>query len=73
MIDAETLDTLERIAVALERLANHFAPQQQKREPRPATLSTASYTREEREWKDWKAGRSQEQAGSPSGTSRPKS
>lgn len=45
-MDAEPL---ERIARALERLADHFCPEGEKRERRPATLSTATYSREERE------------------------
>ena len=50
MIDGELIAVLERIAVALERLAG---PAEEVREaPRPATLTTAIYSREERERKE---------------------
>jgi hypothetical protein len=39
---------LVRIASALERLADHFAPVG-KKERKPATLGTAAYSEEERE------------------------
>jgi len=48
-MDAEALAILERICVALERLADVCAPEEIKRERRPAVLSTAKYTREERD------------------------
>lgn len=49
MLDAETTSLLERLVVALERIANHFAPLEGKRQIKPATLTTAAYTREERD------------------------
>jgi hypothetical protein len=49
VIDAETLEILERIAVAIERVADHLAPKAAKAVRQPATLSTATYSREERE------------------------
>ena len=56
MLDADTANNLERIGVALEgiaaslrRLADKFAPVEIPREKRPAILSTATYSREERE------------------------
>lgn len=49
MLDAETTSLLERLVVALERIANHIAPLEGKRQIKPATLSTAAYTREERD------------------------
>jgi len=48
-MDAGDSAILERIAVAVERLAEHIAPLQVTREKRPATLTSATYTREERE------------------------
>jgi hypothetical protein len=44
---------LERIAVSLERVANHYAPEKERREIRPAVLSTATYTREEQDRRDF--------------------
>jgi len=55
-VDAETNAILERIARSLERIADHFAPEKGKKEIRPATLSSATYTREERELAEFKAG-----------------
>jgi hypothetical protein len=49
MIDADTEVLLERIATALERIANHLEPTEEKREKRPAVLSTATYSEAERE------------------------
>lgn len=51
MINVELTSILERIAVALERIADHFAPDEPKRERRPAILSTATYHREEKDKK----------------------
>ena len=36
----------ERIAAALDRLAEHFAPEKEKRTGRSAVLTTATYKRE---------------------------
>ena len=55
-MDAETKAILERVARSLERLADRYAPEKAKTEVRPASLSTATYTREEREMRDFKAG-----------------
>ena len=41
---------VERIADSAVRMADHFAPQ--AKEKRPATLTTAIYSREERERKE---------------------
>lgn len=49
MIDGETSELLRRGVVALERLADHFAPIEEPRQKRQAILSTAIYDREERE------------------------
>lgn len=46
---------LERIAVALERIADKYAPKAEAKTPRPATLTDAVYKREEREIRDFKA------------------
>ena len=45
-------ELLSRIAVALERLAEHFAPLEAPREKLPPILSSATYTREERNRKE---------------------
>lgn len=37
----------ERIAAAVQRLADHFAPEKEKRTGKPALLTTATYKREE--------------------------
>ena len=55
-MDAETKAIFERIAKSLERLADHYAPEKGKTEVRPASLSTATYSREQREMRDFKAG-----------------
>lgn len=54
-MDAEDRALLERILAAAERLADHFAPIETKRERKPATLSTAAYTREERDRQEVRA------------------
>lgn len=54
MIDGELLKALESIADSLKRLADLYAPVEVKREKRPAVLSTATYSREEREVADFK-------------------
>lgn len=46
---------LERGVLALERLADHFAPAGDTREKRPAVLGTATYTREEKGRKELRA------------------
>ena len=56
MDDPKENEILERIAKSLERLANRFAPEKAKTEIRPASLSTATYSREEREMRDFKKG-----------------
>ena len=48
MIDGDLIKLLERGVVALEKLAGIEPP----RERRPATLTTATYSREERERKE---------------------
>jgi hypothetical protein len=55
VLDAETADLLRRGVVALERIADHLAPIETQRERKPATLSTAKYTREEREREEVRA------------------
>ena len=45
------VNILERIAVSLERLADHFAPKVEDRQSKPAVLGTAIYSAEEREKK----------------------
>lgn len=55
MLDAETSALLHRAVVALERLADHFAPIEAQRERKPATLSKATYTREERDRQEVRA------------------
>jgi hypothetical protein len=47
---------LERIAQALERIAARYCAEEARKTPRPAVLSRATYTREERELADFKAG-----------------
>lgn len=47
-MDAEERELLQRCAVALEKLVEHFIPAQRK-ERRPATLGTAAYGEEERQ------------------------
>ena len=47
-MSSDELDALRRIATALERLADHFAPIQRK-ERKPAILGVAAYSEEERE------------------------
>lgn len=54
-MDATERKFAERIAVALERIADHLAPVVQDRERKPATLSTAKYTREERDKEEVRA------------------
>ena len=39
-------DAEERISAALDRLAEHFAPEKEKRTGRSAVLTTATYKRE---------------------------
>jgi hypothetical protein len=56
MDDSEIKSILGRIAAALERIAARYAPEKGKTEIRSATLSRATYTREEREFADFKAG-----------------
>jgi hypothetical protein len=48
MFSDEEFNELQRIADALTRLADHFAPRV-KKERGPATLGTAAYSEEERE------------------------
>jgi hypothetical protein len=48
-MDAETSSLLQRLVVACERIADHFAPVVENRERKPATLSNAIYARDERE------------------------
>lgn len=55
MIDGDTLAVLQRIAVALERLADHFAAAGGPRKPKPAILSTATYSHQERERQELRA------------------
>jgi hypothetical protein len=43
---------LNRIAVSLERISGQHAPKPELRERRPAILTTATYTREERDKKE---------------------
>lgn len=60
-----------RIADSLERLADHFCPVEEKREKRPAVLSKASYTREDKEWKEFRQGETPKSAGRTSESPRP--
>ncbi len=46
-------EALERIAAALERIAGYLDPIPKKRERRDAVLTTASYKREDKEWKQF--------------------
>lgn len=55
MLDAETTSLLERLVVALERIANHLAPVETQRERKPAVLSQAAYTRDERDKQEVRA------------------
>lgn len=64
-MDAGKPTPLERIATALERLADHFAPVEEKHEKRPAVLSTAIYDREERERKALRETLRQQESQSP--------
>ena len=68
-MDAETKAIFERIARSLERLADRYAPEKGKTEVRPASLTTATYSREEREMRDFKKGLSS--SGPPRDASRP--
>jgi hypothetical protein len=66
--DGDTAAILERIAVALERIANHVDPAGRTGERRPAVLSKATYNREERETQQWKeqaTQKSQDRADTP--------
>ena len=54
MLDAETLKLIERGVLALERLADHFAPPESQRERNPAVLGTAKYTREEKDREEFR-------------------
>lgn len=65
MIDADLLTILERIAVALECIARQLTPDTKPKTPRPATLTKAVYTREEREIRDFKAGKETRPTGDP--------
>jgi hypothetical protein len=47
--EMEFLDLATREVDALERLADYFAPKSPAQPKRPAVLSTATYTAEERE------------------------
>jgi hypothetical protein len=47
--ERELIDVLEGIAISLERIADHFDPDEEVVVRRPAVLGTATYTREERE------------------------
>lgn len=49
MIDGDLFSLIQRGVVALERLADHFAPLARKREKLPAILSKAIYDPKERE------------------------
>ena len=51
--EKEFLFTLNRIALALDRLASHFSPEVEFKPKRPAILSTAIYNPEEREKQEW--------------------
>ena len=53
MTDGE-LKLFQRLVNAVERLADRFAPQGELHKPRPATITTATYRREDRELKEWK-------------------
>jgi len=53
MTDGE-LELFQRLVNAVERLADRFAPEGEAHKPRPAELRTATYKREDREFKDWK-------------------
>ena len=64
MDDPEIKQILERVARSLERLVDHYVPEKAKTEVRPASLSTATYSREEREMRDFK------KSLSPSGSTR---
>ena len=73
MNDPEIKPILGRIAAALERIAARYAPEKGETEIRPATLSRATYTREEREFADFKAGlRHDGPPGATAASSRPK-
>jgi hypothetical protein len=55
VLDAELLDLLRRGVVALERIAGYLAPAiEEQRDRRPATLSKAAYTREERDRQEFR-------------------
>jgi len=54
-MDAEDRAILERIARALERLADQFAPIEGARERKPAVLGKATYSREERDRQEVRA------------------
>ena len=45
-------ELLTRVAVALERLTDHFAPAKERRAKLPPILSSATYTWEERNRKE---------------------
>jgi hypothetical protein len=47
--NGEIAPILERIALALERLVEKYAPSQDRHQKKPAILSKALYSREERE------------------------
>lgn len=52
MLSQDDLDALNRIAAALERIADageRISPKETKKERRPATLGTAAYSEEEKE------------------------
>jgi len=51
-MDADTIKILGRILVAVERIAEKLAPEEASRERLPATLTSAVYSREERERKE---------------------
>lgn len=55
MLDGDTLAILQRIAAAVERIADHFAPVEGSRTRRPAVLTTATYSREERDRQELRA------------------
>jgi hypothetical protein len=58
----EEFGLFQRLVLAVERIADHLDQKDKPRERRPASLVTATYTREDREFKDWK-----ERAASPKG------
>ena len=70
-MDAEDRAILERLCVALERIADHFAPIAGTRERKAAVLGKATYSREERGAKEVRATLRGEKPQSPGRTAPP--